>query len=200
MDERVVDSYWREFLKGNGMGLNLHTQPTYLTYDAGSVTQVKPNQNKDVETVPIENYEDSIYAVPLVGVRVMIDPERAGNYPSHLHGLSGTIQELNGGLEGVKDIIRYMKKSDKKYSGGWGVSVQFDNGESHSIRVRDMLQIANRHKTVYYVNLKDIGTNHLIGDEAYESYMNEMVIMKGYRVKDITKWDDEKRRKVFAES
>lgn len=167
--------------------------PDYVPYP---FYQPKPNESK-VNNVSIQ-YDDLINALPLPGLRVILNPEKEKNYMSKLKSISGTIIDKCGDIEDVQRIIRGMKEKGFT-TDSWYVVVKFDELGNHEIHVRDLILIGNTSEVVHEVRVKDGSTMHLNENE-YQEKMDEHLIQHGRKITLHNIWNDEFRRKIFEEA
>lgn len=157
------------------------------------IEEMIPAQSNGGNTLKLE---DLHVAMPLLGLRVMVNPEHFERVNSRMHGLSGTIVNEGGANSSVRDVIRRYKNQGS--ISDWSVRVMFDNGKSESISIRYLLPIANGHKTMYKVKFTS-GDEARWKEEDYKEKINHYVIIHGESVFSTTVYNDEYRQKILDE-
>lgn len=143
-------------------------------------------------------YQDITQGLPLLGLRVMLNPERLSReYTDEIKGKSGTITNIQGSESGAKGVIREYKRNGE--SSSWMVRVKFDGGITRSINIYDLLPIMNTGETIHHVSMYESGDYYLT-EEDYQSKIDEWIIIRGDKIKRHTIWDNEMREKFFNES
>lgn len=141
--------------------------------------------------------EDLTVGLPLLGLRVMVNPKHFDRVNERLYGVSGTITNQGGAISTIRDIIRRYKRNGEITN--WNVAVTFDNGRREDVRIKYLLPIANGHRDFYRVEFEN-GEAKTWNEEEYKKHINKYVIEQGWTLHKIHYFDDEYRQKLLDEA
>jgi hypothetical protein len=156
---------------------------------------MEPETKSNQEVKPMK-LEEITQGLPLLGLRVMINPENQDRYAREIRNLSGNIISLQGTQSDANRHIRQYKQTGR--ASGWNVTVLFDNKEEHNLRIEHLLPIANGHIDIHFYNLSG-GISKFWTKEQAEQYLDQYVIIDRRTVRKHVIYDQAYREKTFNE-
>jgi hypothetical protein len=154
-----------------------------------------PYTNQKPEVKPMKLTELT-QALPMLGLRVMINPEFNHEYSRDVQGVTGTITSLQGDSRSVYKRITEYKQKGK--STGWSVTVKFDNGKTGTIRIEKLLPVFGIDSVLHRV-IFETGDEYMWTPDEYERKIDKYVIVNGYKVHKHEIFNDEYRQKLLDE-
>lgn len=147
------------------------------------------------DIIPHIPYNEVTQALPIMGMRVMINPEKENNYNGNVRGQSGFIIDLQGGEDDAEIQIRKFSKG-KPIS--WWVSVRFDNNEEISVRLEHMLKI-HSDQTITKLLFSPHG-NKIVATREADNVMDEYVIQKKRALRERTEYTYQKQEEFYEKA
>jgi hypothetical protein len=155
----------------------------------------KPNPIQEVKPLSNTNYDELTQALPLLGMRVMINPKFDNDYNPEYRGITGTIINTQGDLGSTNDIIRQYKRG---ISSRWTVSVKWDEEEypASTINTNKLLPVFGVDSTLHKIKFTH-GITVAWTEKDYNEKLDIYLIVKGYKISEHIIYNEEKRRKIF---
>jgi hypothetical protein len=182
----------QDLLKGGALGYNL--PPAGIARKSNYMDAIREEYGIGVKQLKLADLE---VALPLMGLRVMVNPQHFERVDSRVKNVSGTIISSGGNSFTEKNIIKKYKQNGMLHE--WSVTVLFDNKRREHVKIGHLLPIANGHKNVYKVEFQE-GDIMRWTEEEYKEKMNEYVIKYGWEVKRLDIYDDAYRQKLLDEA
>jgi hypothetical protein len=179
-------------IKGGGVGYNL--PPAGKLRKSNYMDAIREEYGIGGKQLKLADLE---VALPLMGLRVMVNPKYFERVTSRVHNVSGTILNTGGNTFTEKGIIKKYKNTGELHD--WTVTVLFDNARRESVKIGHLLPIANGHKNVYRIEFQE-GDIMRWTEEEYKEKINEYVIKHGWQVKRTSLYDDEYRQRLLDEA
>lgn len=151
------------------------------------------NDEEDSPVIPVEQFR---HAMPIVGLRVMINPEHNQHYIPIYHGKSGNITSIEGNEEDSVYIIEQMRKRGY-YNENWIVKVMFDGLNEESYTLQHLLPIEGGEKDLYVAVFGSGIMIKRLDRTEYDIMKDEYVILQGKTLKREYFYDQEYRQKLL---
>jgi hypothetical protein len=154
-----------------------------------------PKPNQEVNTMSNTNYDELTQALPLLGMRVMINPKFDNEFSPEYRGITGTIVNIQGDQSTINNVIQNYKKGK---SDRWSVSIRWDEDKygASTIHVGKMLPVFGVDKPMHKLKF-NTGFTALWTDQEYEENIDRYLIIKGYKIIQHDIHTEESRRKIF---
>lgn len=137
---------------------------------------------------------DITQGLPLLGLRIMINPKYNHYYNERYHGESGILVNLRGNKKDAYRKITQYKNEGKTEL--WRCTILFDNGRESDISIEHMIPIIPKKEVILH-EIEFSEDKVIWTPKEYEQNLDEYIIKFQWNLKNHIIWNDEERQKVL---